>query len=180
MVLDVIPVTPPDTRPIVQLEGGKFTTSDVNNFYRKIIIRNERLKNLIEQNAPDVILNNEKRMLQDAIDSLFDNSSRGKIASKNKRPLKSLTEHLKGKQGLFRQNLLGKRVDYSARSVIVNGPKLKMYQVGIPAEIILTLYKPFIVHELIKKYDEFGNEIMPLASSIKIAEKMILSQTREV
>jgi DNA-directed RNA polymerase subunit beta' len=177
MILRVIPVTPPDTRPIIQLEGGRFTTSDINTFYRKVIIRNDRLKRIIELNAPTIILNNEKRMLQESVDALLDNASRSKPAmSKDKRPLKSLSDHLKGKQGLFRQNLLGKRVDYSGRSVIVVGPELKMYEVGIPSIMILKLFKPFIIHELIKKYDDFGNEIKPIASNVKIAEKMILKQ----
>ena len=177
MILTVIPVTPPDTRPIVQLDGGKFTASDINNFYRKIIIRNERLKSLIAQNAPAIILNNSKRMLQEAVDALFDNASRSKPAlSKDKRPLKSLTDHLKGKQGLFRQNLLGKRVDYSGRSVIVAGPNLKLTQCGIPSDIILKLFKPFIINELIKKVDKFGNEIKPIASNVKIAEQMLLKE----
>lgn len=177
MILKTIPVTPPDTRPIVQLDGGRFTTSDINAFYRKIIIRNDRFKRIMELNCPAILLNNEKRMLQEAVDALFDNASRSKpVLSKDKRPLKSLTEHLKGKQGLFRQNLLGKRVDYSGRSVIVVGPELKMYEVGIPSLMILKLFKPFIIHELIRKYDEFGNEIKPIASSIKIAERMILKQ----
>ncbi len=177
MILTVVPVTPPDTRPIIQLEGGKFTTSDINNFYRKIIIRNQRLARIIELNAPTIILNNEKRMLQEAVDALFDNAARNKhTMAKDKRPLKSLSDHLKGKQGLFRQNLLGKRVDYSGRSVIVVGPELKMYEAGIPSTMILSLFKPFIIHELIKKYDDFGNEIKPIVSNIKTAEKMILKQ----
>lgn len=181
MILKNIVVTPPDTRPIIQLEGGKFTTSDTNSFYRKIIIRNERLKKVIENNAPTIILNNEKRLLQEAVDALFDNSSRKKpLLGKDKRPLKSLSEHLKGKQGLFRQNLLGKRVDYSGRSVIVIGPELKMYQVGIPVSMILKLFKPFIIHELIKKTDEFGISKDPLVSNIKSAEKLILSQDNSI
>ncbi|WP_033159663.1 DNA-directed RNA polymerase subunit beta' [Mycoplasmoides alvi] len=177
MILKVIPVTPPDTRPIIQLDGARFTTSDINNFYRRIIIRNERLKKVIALKAPSIILNNEKRMLQEVVDALFDNSSRKKpITAKDKRPLKSLTDRLKGKQGLFRQNLLGKRVDYSGRSVIIVGPELKMYEVGIPAIMILKLFKPFIIRELIKRYDENGIEIKPIASNIKIAEQMIKDQ----
>lgn len=177
MILKVIPVTPPDTRPIIQLDGGRFTTSDINNFYRKIIIRNDRLKRLMDANAPTIILNNEKRMLQESVDALFDNASRSKpVMSKDKRPLKSLSDHLKGKQGLFRQNLLGKRVDYSGRSVIVIGPELKMYEVGIPSIMILKLFKPFIIRELIRKYDDFNVEIKPIASNIRLAEKMILKQ----
>lgn len=177
MIMSVVPVTPPDTRPIIQLDGGRFTTSDINNFYRKIIIRNDRLKRLMSVNAPSIILNNERRMLQESVDALFDNASRSKpVVSKDKRPLKSLSEHLKGKQGLFRQNLLGKRVDYSGRSVIVIGPELKMYEVGIPSEMILQLFKPFIIHELIRKYDDNNMEIKPVASNIRLAEKMILKQ----
>jgi len=181
MVLDYIPVTPPDTRPMVSLENGRFTTSDINNFYRKIIIRNERLKRMMEENTPEIILNNERRMLQESVDALFDNASRNKPAqSKDKRPLKSFTDHLKGKQGLFRQNLLGKRVDYSGRSVIVVGPDLKMYQAGIPAVMLLQLLKPYIIHELIKKVDENGMEMKPYATNVKTAEKMIVRQDDKV
>lgn len=177
MVMNVIPVTPPNTRPIIQLDGGRFTTSDINNFYRKIIIRNERLKKMSEEYAPDILINNECRMLQEAVDALFDNSSRKKpVQGRDRRPLKSLSNHLKGKQGLFRQNLLGKRVDYSGRSVIVIGPELKMYEVGIPATMILKLFKPFIIHELIKKHDEYGDEITPHATTIKQAESFITNQ----
>ena len=181
MILNVIPVTPPDTRPIVQLDGGKFTTSDINNFYRKIIIRNERLKHLISLNAPTIILNNEKRMLQESVDALFDNASRSKpVMSKDHRVLKSLTDHLKGKQGLFRQNLLGKRVDYSGRSVIVVGPELKLTEAGIPTEMILKLFKPYIIHELIRRTDDIGNEIKPIASNVKIAEQMIMKEDDQI
>ena len=177
MVLDYIPVTPPDTRPIVQLENGRFTTSDINSFYRKIIIRNERLRKMMSEPTPEVILNNERRMLQESVDALFDNASRSKpVTSKDKRPLKSLTDHLKGKQGLFRQNLLGKRVDYSGRSVIVVGPELKMYEAGIPSSMMLQLFKPYIIHELIRKIDDDGNPIKPIAVNIKAAEKLILKQ----
>lgn len=177
MILNVLPVTPPDTRPIIQLDGGRFTTSDINNLYRKIIIRNERLRKMIEIDAPTIILNNEKRMLQEAVDALFDNSSKKKpILGKDKRALKSLANSLKGKQGLFRQNLLGKRVDYSGRSVIVIGPELKMYEAGIPSQMILKLFKPFIIHELIKKYDEYGLEKIPIAANIRIAEELIANQ----
>lgn len=177
MILRIVPVTPPDTRPIIQLDGARFTTSDINNFYRRIIIRNERLKKVIALRAPSIILNNEKRMLQEVVDALFDNSSRKKpIAAKDKRPLKSLTDRLKGKQGLFRQNLLGKRVDYSGRSVIIVGPELKMYEVGIPAIMILKLFKPFIIRELIKRYDDNGVEVKPIATNIKVAEQMIREQ----
>ncbi len=181
MVLDYIPVTPPDTRPMVQLENGRFTTSDINNFYRKIIIRNERLKRMMEEQTPEIILNNERRMLQESVDALLDNASRNKPAvSKDRRPLKSLTDHLKGKQGLFRQNLLGKRVDYSGRSVIVVGPDLKMYQAGIPSVMLLELLKPFIIHELIKKVDDNGLEIKPIANNVKTAEKMITKQDNHI
>ncbi len=181
MILNVLPVTPPDTRPIIQLDGGRFTTSDINNLYRKIIIRNERLKKMIEIDAPTIILNNEKRMLQEAVDALFDNSSKKKpILGKDKRALKSLANCLKGKQGLFRQNLLGKRVDYSGRSVIVIGPELKMYEAGIPSAMILKLFKPFIIHELIKKYDEYGLECIPIAANIRIAEEMIANQDDQI
>ena len=177
MIIKNLVVTPPDTRPIIQLDGGKFTTSDINTFYRKIIIRNQRLKRVIELKAPSIILNNEKRMLQEAVDALFDNSSKKKpVTGKDKRPLKSLSDHLKGKQGLFRQNLLGKRIDYSGRSVIVIGPELKMYQVGIPAEMILKLFKPFIINELIKKRNEEEGMKDPYSPNIKNAEKMILKQ----
>jgi len=176
MVLKVISVTPPDTRPIIQLDGGRFTTSDINNLYRKIIIRNERLKKIINLNAPTIILNNEKRMLQESVDALFDNNSRKKpVVGKDKRALKSLSNFLKGKQGIFRQNLLGKRVDYSGRTVIVVGPELKMYEVGIPIAMIVKLFRPFIIHELIKKdpeqlTEEFSNQLAP---NIKAAEEMI-------
>lgn len=181
MVLRTIPVIPPDLRPIIQLEGGRFTTSDINTFYRRIIIRNERLKRIIELNAAPVIIHNEKRMLQDAVDSLIDNSARKKpLVTKDKHALKSLTEDLKGKQGLFRQNLLGKRVDYSGRSVIVIGPQLKMYEVGLPIVMILKLFKPFIIRELIANRDKYGNEIKPIVNSIKAAEKLILYQDNKI
>ena len=177
MVFDVIPVTPPDTRPIVKLENGRFTASDINTFYRKLIIRNQRLKRLMDDRTPEIMLDNERRMLQESVDALFDNASRSKPSvSKDHRPLKSLTDHLKGKQGLFRQNLLGKRVDFSGRSVIVVGPELKMYQVGLPAIMAIQLFKPYIIHELITRYDENGIEKQPIASNIKQAEKLILQQ----
>ncbi len=178
MILNVIPVTPPDTRPIIQLDGGKFTTSNINNFYRKIIIRNDRLKKMIEAKAPATLVNNEKRMLQEAVDALFDNSSKKKPQlSKDRKPLKSLSNYLKGKQGLFRQNLLGKRVDYSGRSVIVVGPELKMYEVGIPTIMILKLFKPFIIHELIKRreHDSLIAQT-PIAKNIRDAEQLIAKQ----
>ena len=152
MILKVIPVTPPELRPLVPLDGGRFATSDLNDLYRRVIIRNNRLRRLIEIKAPDVILRNEKRMLQEAVDSLFDNSRKTTaIKSEANRPLKSLSDSLKGKQGRFRQNLLGKRVDFSARSVIVVGPELKMHECGLPKEMAAELYKPFIIRKLIER-----------------------------
>ena len=165
MVLEVIPVIPPDLRPLVLLESGNFATSDLNDLYRRIINRNNRLKKLIDLNAPEVIIRNEKRMLQQAVDALFDNArcKRPVLGSSN-RPLKSLTDMIKGKQGRFRENLLGKRVDYSARSVIVVGPELKLHQCGLPKKIALELYQPFIIRRL----RELGH-----AETIKSAKKMI-------
>lgn len=181
MILKVIPVIPPNLRPIIQLDGGRFTASDINTFYRRIIVRNERLSRILKLNVAHIIANNEKRMLQEAVDSLIDNESRKKpLTSKDRHPLKSITDHLKGKQGLFRQNLLGKRVDYSGRSVIVVGPELKMYQVGLPILMILSLFKPFIIGELIRKVDNLGNECIPIAPNIKTADKMILEQADEI
>jgi DNA-directed RNA polymerase subunit beta' len=146
MVLDVIPIIPPELRPLVPLEGGRFATSDLNDLYRRVIIRNNRLKRLIDIKAPEVILRNEKRMLQEAVDSLFDNSRRNNaVRSDNNRALKSLSDMLKGKQGRFRQNLLGKRVDYSGRSVIVVGPELQLHQAGLPKDMAVELFKPFII-----------------------------------
>ena len=151
MILDVIPVIPPDLRPMVQLDGGRFATSDLNDLYRRVINRNNRLKRLLELKAPDIIVRNEKRMLQEAVDALIDNGRRGKpVTGPNNRPLKSLSDMLKGKQGRFRQNLLGKRVDYSGRSVIVVGPELKMYQCGLPKEMALELFKPFVMKRLVE------------------------------
>jgi DNA-directed RNA polymerase subunit beta' len=145
MIMTIIPVIPPDLRPLVPLDGGRFATSDLNDLYRRVINRNNRLKRLIELRAPDIIIRNEKRMLQEAVDALFDNGRRGRvITGANKRPLKSLADMLKGKQGRFRQNLLGKRVDYSGRSVIVVGPELKLHQCGLPKKMALELFKPFI------------------------------------
>ena len=165
MVLQVIPVTPPELRPLVPLDGGRFATSDLNDLYRRVIIRNNRLKRLVEIKAPDVILRNEKRMLQEAVDSLFDNSRKTTaIKSDANRPLKSLSDSLKGKQGRFRQNLLGKRVDYSARSVIVVGPELKMHECGLPKEMAAELYKPFIIRKLIER---------GLVKTVKSAKKII-------
>ncbi len=149
MILDVLPVIPPELRPLVPLDGGRFATSDLNDLYRRVINRNNRLKKLIELHAPDVIVRNEKRMLQEAVDALFDNGRRGRVLrGANNRPLKSLSDTLKGKQGRFRQNLLGKRVDYSGRSVIVVGPELKLHQCGLPKKMALELFKPFIYHRL--------------------------------
>ena len=165
MVLDVLPVVPPDLRPMVQLDGGKFATSDLNDLYRRVINRNNRLKRLMELSAPDIIIRNEKRMLQEAVDALVDNGRRGRpVTGANNRPLKSLSELLRGKQGRFRQNLLGKRVDYSGRSVIVVGPELKIYQCGLPKEMALELFKPFVMKRLV----ETGK-----ASNIKDAKKKV-------
>lgn len=165
MVLNVLPVIPPELRPMIQLDGGRFATSDLNDLYRRIINRNNRLKKLLELGAPTIIVQNEKRMLQEAVDSLFDNGRRGRsVTAAGNRPLKSLSSMLKGKQGRFRQNLLGKRVDYSGRSVIVVGPNLKMYQCGIPKEMALELFKPHVIHGLVEK---------GLAHNIKGAKKLI-------
>jgi DNA-directed RNA polymerase subunit beta' len=165
MVMDVIPVIPPDLRPLVPLDGGRFATSDLNDLYRRVINRNNRLKKLLEMRAPEVILRNEKRMLQEAVDALFDNGRRGKaIRGRGKRPLKSLSDMLKGKQGRFRQNLLGKRVDYSGRSVIVVGPELKLHQCGLPKVMAVELFKPFIIHELERRGD---------AETVKRAKKLV-------
>ena len=150
MILEVIPVIPPELRPMVQLEGGRFATSDLNDLYRRVINRNNRLKRLLELGAPDIIVRNEKRMLQEAVDALIDNGRRGRpVTGPGNRPLKSLSDMLKGKQGRFRQNLLGKRVDYSGRSVIVIGPHLKMHQCGLPKEMALELFKPFVMKRLV-------------------------------
>ena len=165
MIMDVLPVVPPDLRPMVQLDGGKFATSDLNDLYRRVINRNNRLKRLMELFAPDIIIRNEKRMLQEAVDALIDNGRRGRpVTGPNNRPLKSLSELLRGKQGRFRQNLLGKRVDYSGRSVIVVGPELKLYQCGLPKEMALELFKPFVMKHLVETYK---------ASNIKDAKKKV-------
>ena len=172
MMLEVIPVIPPDLRPLVPLDGGRFATSDLNDLYRRVINRNNRLKRLQELNAPEIIIRNEKRMLQEAVDALFDNGRRGKtITGPNKRPLKSLSDMLKGKQGRFRQNLLGKRVDYSGRSVIVVGPELKLHQCGLPKIMALELFKPFIYNKL----EERG-----FVTTIKSAKKMVEKERPEV
>ena len=172
MILDVIPVIPPELRPLVPLDGGRFATSDLNDLYRRVINRNNRLKKLLELRAPDVIVRNEKRMLQEAVDALFDNGRRGRVLKgSNNRPLKSLSDTLKGKQGRFRQNLLGKRVDYSGRSVIVVGPELKLHQCGLPKKMALELFKPFIYNRL----EEKG-----LVGTIKAAKEMVELQADEV
>ena len=165
MVLEVIPVIPPDLRPMVQLDGGRFATSDLNDLYRRVINRNNRLKKLIELQAPDIIVRNEKRMLQEAVDALIDNGRRGRpVTGPGNRPLKSISDLLKGKQGRFRQNLLGKRVDYSGRSVIVVGPTLRMHQCGLPKEMALELFKPFVMKRLVDK---------GFAHNIKSAKRMV-------
>jgi DNA-directed RNA polymerase subunit beta' len=165
MIMDVVPVIPPEIRPMVQLDGGRFATSDLNDLYRRVINRNNRLKRLLELGAPDIIIRNEKRMLQEAVDALIDNGRRGRpVTGPNNRPLKSLSDMLKGKQGRFRQNLLGKRVDYSGRSVIVVGPELKIYQCGLPKEMAIELFKPFIMKRLVQEGQ---------ASNIKSAKKMV-------
>ena len=172
MILDVIPVIPPDLRPMVQLDGGRFATSDLNDLYRRVINRNNRLKRLLELHAPDIIVRNEKRMLQEAVDALIDNGRRGKpVTGPNNRALKSLSDMLKGKQGRFRQNLLGKRVDYSGRSVIVVGPELKMYQCGVPKEMALELFKPFVMKRLVET---------KAVTNIKSARKMVERASNEV
>ena len=172
MVLEVLPVLPPELRPLVPLDGGRFATSDLNDLYRRVINRNNRLKRLLELKAPEIIVRNEKRMLQEAVDSLLDNGRRGKaMTGANKRPLKSLADMIKGKGGRFRQNLLGKRVDYSGRSVIVVGPTLKLHQCGLPKLMALELFKPFIFNKL---------EVMGVATTIKAAKKEVENQTAVV
>ena len=172
MILDALPVIPPDLRPMVQLEGGRFATSDLNDLYRRVINRNNRLKRLLELGAPDIIVKNEKRMLQEAVDALIDNGRRGHaVLGAGNRPLKSLSDLLEGKKGRFRQNLLGKRVDYSGRSVIVVGPKLRLYECGIPKKMALELFKPFVMHNLVKQ---------ELAHNIKTAKKLVEQESPEV
>lgn len=172
MILEVLPVLPPELRPLVPLDGGRFATSDLNDLYRRVINRNNRLKRLLELRAPDIIVRNEKRMLQESVDSLLDNGRRGKaMTGANKRPLKSLADMIKGKGGRFRQNLLGKRVDYSGRSVITVGPSLRLHQCGLPKKMALELFKPFIFHKL---------EVMGLASTIKAAKKLVEQEVPEV
>ena len=172
MILTRIPVLPPEIRPMVQLDGGRFATSDLNDLYRRVISRNNRLKRMMELNAPEIIIRNEKRMLQEAVDALIDNGRRGKsVTGPNNRPLKSLSELLRGKQGRFRQNLLGKRVDYSGRSVIVVGPSLKLYQCGLPKEMALELFKPFVMKRLVETQK---------ASNIKDAKKKVEKVNNDV
>jgi DNA-directed RNA polymerase subunit beta' len=172
MILDVVPVIPPDLRPLVPLDGGRFATSDLNDLYRRVINRNNRLQKLMQHRAPEVILRNEKRMLQEAVDALFDNGRRSKaIRGRGKRPLKSLSDMLKGKQGRFRQNLLGKRVDYSGRSVIVVGPELRLHQCGLPKTMAVELFKPFIIHKLVEK---------GIAETVKRAKKIVERESPEV
>ncbi len=172
MILEAIPVIPPELRPLVPLDGGRFATSDLNDLYRRVINRNNRLKRLIELRAPEIIIRNEKRMLQESVDALFDNSRRGRpITGASKRPLKSLSDMLKGKQGRFRQNLLGKRVDYSGRSVIVVGPELKLHECGLPKKMALELFKPFIYSKL---------ELYGMATTIKAAKRMLEKERPEV
>jgi len=172
MILDVIPVIPPELRPMVQLDGGRFATSDLNDLYRRVINRNNRLKRLLDLGAPEIIVKNEKRMLQEAVDALIDNGRRGRpVTGPNNRPLKSLSDMLKGKQGRFRQNLLGKRVDYSGRSVIVVGPNLKLHQCGLPKEMALELFKPFVMKKLVDR---------GLVHNIKSAKRMVERAMPEV
>ena len=172
MILEAVPVIPPELRPMVQLDGGRFATSDLNDLYRRVINRNNRLKRLLDLGAPEIIVNNEKRMLQEAVDALFDNGRRGRaVTGPGNRPLKSLSDMLKGKQGRFRQNLLGKRVDYSGRSVIVAGPYLKLHQCGLPKLMALELFKPFIMSRLVERKS---------VQNIKAAKKYVESMTPEV
>ena len=172
MIMEVLPVLPPELRPLVPLDGGRFATSDLNDLYRRVINRNNRLKRLLELKAPEIIVRNEKRMLQEAVDSLLDNGRRGKaMTGANKRPLKSLADMIKGKGGRFRQNLLGKRVDYSGRSVIVVGPQLKLHQCGLPKKMALELFKPFIFNKL---------ELLGLATTIKAAKRLVEQEVAEV
>src|SRR5210317_1870535 len=172
MILTVLPVIPPDLRPMIQLDGGRFATSDLNDLYRRVVNRNNRLKRLLDLGAPDVIVRNEKRMLQEAVDSLIDNSRRGKaISLRGRRQLKSLSDMLKGKQGRFRRNLLGKRVDYSGRSVIVVGPELKLHQCGLPRRMALELFRPFVMARLVQNN---------YAANVKGARRLIERNRPEV
>ncbi|OGI23124.1 MAG: DNA-directed RNA polymerase subunit beta' [Candidatus Melainabacteria bacterium RIFOXYA12_FULL_32_12] len=179
MVMDVLPVTPPDLRPMVQLDGGRFATSDLNDLYRRVINRNNRLQRLLEMGAPEIIVRNEKRMLQEAVDALIDNGRRGRtVIGPNNRPLKSLSNIIEGKQGRFRQNLLGKRVDYSGRSVIVVGPRLKLNQCGLPKEMALELFKPFVVNKLIER--SIVQNIKSAKKKIERAENVVWDVLEEV
>ncbi|HQO57082.1 MAG TPA: DNA-directed RNA polymerase subunit beta', partial [Clostridia bacterium] len=172
MILDVLPVIPPDLRPMVQLDGGRFATSDLNDLYRRVINRNNRLKRMLEMGTPDIIVRNEKRMLQEAVDALIDNGRRGRaVTGPGNRPLKSLSDLLRGKQGRFRQNLLGKRVDYSGRSVIVVGPELKLHQCGLPKEMALELFKPFVMEQLVK---------LGISNNVKSAKRAVEKVRPEV
>jgi DNA-directed RNA polymerase subunit beta' len=179
MVMDVLPVTPPDLRPMVQLDGGRFATSDLNDLYRRVINRNNRLQRLLEMGAPEIIVRNEKRMLQEAVDALIDNGRRGRtVIGPNNRPLKSLSNIIEGKQGRFRQNLLGKRVDYSGRSVIVVGPRLKLHQCGLPKEMAIELFKPFVVNKLIER--GIVQNIKSAKKKIERAENVVWDVLEEV
>ena len=179
MIMDVLPVTPPDLRPMVQLDGGRFATSDLNDLYRRVINRNNRLLRLLEMGAPEIIVRNEKRMLQEAVDSLIDNGRRGRtVVGPSNRPLKSLSNIIEGKQGRFRQNLLGKRVDYSGRSVIVVGPKLKLNQCGLPKEMAIELFKPFVVNKLIER--GFVQNIKSAKKKIERSEAVVWDILEEV
>ena len=178
MVLDVIPVLPPDLRPIIQLDGGQFATSDLNDLYRRVINRNNRLARLQEMRSPEVLVRNEKRMLQEAVDALIDNGKRGRaIVGLNNRSLKSLSDIIKGKEGRFRQNLLGKRVDYSGRSVIIVGPELKISQCGLPREMAIELFQPFVMHRLMS--EGLARNIMEAKKMIRSKEKVLVWETLE-
>ena len=178
MVLDVIPVLPPDLRPIIQLDGGQFATSDLNDLYRRVINRNNRLARLQEMRSPEVLVRNEKRMLQEAVDALIDNGKRGRaIVGLNNRSLKSLSDIIKGKEGRFRQNLLGKRVDYSGRSVIIVGPELKISQCGLPREMAIELFQPFVMHRLMS--EGLARNIMEAKKMIRSKEKVLVWKTLE-
>jgi DNA-directed RNA polymerase subunit beta' len=173
MVVSAIPVTPPDTRPLMQLETGNYVSSDINELYRKIIMRNKTLESTIANEAPTRIIYEQKRNLQMAVDELFDS---GVAKTSSGKTFKSITDYLKGKTGLFRQNLLGKRVDFSARSAIVGGPDLKMYEAGVPVEIALKIFRPFIIAKLISDTDANGEQIQPIAENIKDAERILIQR----
>jgi DNA-directed RNA polymerase subunit beta' len=175
MVIQAVPVVPPGVRPLMQLATGNYVSSDVNELYRKVIMRCKTLKNAIEMDAPTRIIYEQKKNLQLAVDALFDSQNNDSDKS-----LKSLTDYLKGKTGLFRQNLLGKRVDYSARSAIIGGPDLKLYEAGIPIEIALKIFKPFIISQLISSVDAYGAQITPIAENIKEAEKLIIAKDNRI